>query len=151
MSHEEKIKQSDVAPLRESLLREQRGVCSLCGMFLLAEDAALDHCHTTGRVRAVIHRDCNILLGKVENFVGRYGRAMVVEKRLEGFLAGAWGYMEKDYSSNPLHYRHKTEEDKLLLKYRRLMKRSKKKETKEKYKALIKEITDERSKRQRDD
>lgn len=53
-------------------------------------------------------------------------------------------YMVASYNHNPLHYKHKTEEDKLLSKYRRLLKRSKRNETKEKYRNLIREITDER-------
>ena len=147
MPNEHKIKQSDVAALRKSLLRAQFNRCALCDGLLDASEAALDHDHSTGRVRGVIHRDCNILLGKIENFVGRYGKKMEKDDqyglpRLYWFLKYAYSYRAKDYSRNPLHYRHKTEEDKLLAKYRRLVKRSKKVETKEKYKALIKEITD---------
>ena len=141
---DEKIKQSDVAGLRATMLSSQSYRCALCGHSLDPANAALDHDHKSGRVRAVVHSDCNILLGKIENFIGRYGKRMVTSGRLYGFLRGASEYMGLDWSHNPLHYKHKTDEDKLLLKYRRLQKRSKKPATKAKYKALIKEITDAR-------
>jgi hypothetical protein len=126
------------------MLSEQAYQCHLCGHSLDPSEAALDHDHKSGRVRGVLHSSCNILLGKVENFVGRYGQALKREGRLENALKFMSSYMTDDYSENPLHYRHKTPEDKLLLKYRRLVKRSKKPETKAKYQQLIKEITDAR-------
>ena len=144
---DEKIKQSDVRWIRESMLEhEQDKRCALCGHPCSPDEAALDHCHTTGRIRGVLHTSCNILLGKVENFVGRYGRRLLTYDRLDGALSGMYRYMVKDYSHNRLHYRHKTDEDKLLLKYKRLKRRSKKPETKQKYEDLIKEINHERSK-----
>lgn len=143
----EKIKQSEVAALRVEMLAEQEDKCALCGFHCEAGEAALDHCHNTGRVRGVLHSSCNILLGKVENFVGRYGKRLVKFDRLEGALNSMHEYMIADYTDNPLHFKHKTEEDKLLLKYRRLKRRSKKPETKQKYEDLIKEITDARSER----
>jgi len=139
-----KIKQSDVADIRASMLSEQSYRCALCGDGLDPANAALDHDHKSGRIRAVVHSDCNILLGKIENFIGRYGKRMDTEGRIHGFLRGAAEYMGLDYSHNPLHYKHKTPEDKLLLKYRRLKRRSKKPETKKKYDTLIKEITNAR-------
>jgi hypothetical protein len=129
--NEHKIKQSEVAALRAKMLSDQAYQCHLCGHSLDPSEAALDHDHKSGRVRGVLHSSCNILLGKVENFVGRYGQALKREGRLENALKF-------------MHYRHKTPEDKLLLKYRRLVKRSKKPETKAKYQQLIKEITDAR-------
>lgn len=137
---DEKIKQSDVADLRNAMLSDQAYRCALCGTSLDPAEAALDHCHTSGRVRGVLHTSCNILLGKVENFVGRYGRRLVTEGRLPGALGGMYEYMQDDYTDNPLHYKHKTPTDKLRLKYKRLLRRSKKPETKAKYQQLIKEL-----------
>ncbi len=147
MSQHEKIKQSQVAGIRAEMLSDQAYLCALCGESCDPSESALDHDHATGRIRGVLHSSCNILLGKVENFVGRYGQVLVREGRLKGALAGMVPYMKEDYSHNRLHYKHKTPEDKLLLKYKRLLKRSKKSVTKDKYRQLIKEITDERSKR----
>lgn len=146
MSNEHKIKQSDVAWLRPSMLEHNQDKrCALCGHPCSPEEAALDHDHNTGRIRGVLHSSCNILLGKVENFVGRYGQALVREDRLMSALANMYGYMMRDYSHEPFHYKHMTEKDKLIRKYKRLRKRSKKMSTKLKYTDLIKEITNERS------
>lgn len=140
--NEHKIKRSDVAALRTTLLSNQGGVCGICEHPCDPSDAALDHDHKSGRVRMVVHKDCNILLGKIENFVGRYGKRLVTEGRLEEFLEGCVWYMGTDWSDNPYHWMHKTEEDKLRLKYQRLMRRSKKPETKAKYKKLLQEMDD---------
>jgi len=49
-------------------------------------------------------------------------------------LVEYWG---QDYSENPIHPKHLTDKDKLLRKYKRLLKRSKRESTKEKYRKLI--------------
>lgn len=139
MKSEPKIKQAEVAGLRRQMLRDQGYKCGLCGKLCNNQEAALDHDHRTGRVRGVLHSSCNILLGKVENFTGRYGQALIREGRLKSALIGMPAYMDDDYSRMPLHYRHKTPEDKLLAKYRQLKRRSIKPETKLKYENLIKE------------
>lgn len=36
------------------------------------QDNVLDHCHTTGMVRGVLHRQSNAFLGKIENAWRRY-------------------------------------------------------------------------------
>ena len=51
-------------------------------------------------MRAVLHRGCNALLGKVEN---NYKRLGVSEKELEGFAPNLYNYMKADYSMQPLH------------------------------------------------
>lgn len=140
MTHEHKIKQSDVATLRSAKLSDQNGKCGICGHTVRKRDAALDHCHRSGRVRGVVHKDCNILLGKVENFTSRYGRRMITEGRLADFLDNCSWYMHRDYEHNPLHWKHKTDEDKLRLKYKRLLRRSKRAETKAKYRRLLEEL-----------
>jgi len=44
--------------------KEQKGLCAICGQEEKAErDLAVDHCHTTGRVRALLCTTCNIALG----------------------------------------------------------------------------------------
>lgn len=145
-TNNEKIKRSDVRDIRAEMLSNQSYTCALCKKSCDPSEAALDHDHKSGRVRGVLHSSCNILLGKVENFTARYGQALIRHDRLHDALSNMNGYIKRDYSENKLHYRHKTPEDKLILKYKRLVKRSKKPETRAKYQALIKEITDERQK-----
>lgn len=45
----------------EEMLREQKGLCDLCGKPL--ERGSIDHCHKSGKVRGIIHPNCNTLLG----------------------------------------------------------------------------------------
>jgi hypothetical protein len=48
----------------EALLKEQHGRCKACGAELLPGRAThVDHCHTTGRTRALLCRSCNLSLG----------------------------------------------------------------------------------------
>ena len=62
-----KLKYKEIAELRAQLLREQQGLCALSKLPLDASRAVLDHCHSTGQIRAVLDRGVNSLLGKIEN------------------------------------------------------------------------------------
>jgi hypothetical protein len=44
---------------REFLLKEQSNICPLCEEFISLEDAVLDHDHESGKIRQVLHRQCN--------------------------------------------------------------------------------------------
>jgi len=72
-------------------------------------DAVLDHDHSTGAVRASLHRTCNALLGKVENNYKRYG-----VKNLGAFCAGLAGYLQthRINQTGLLHPTFKTEDEK---------------------------------------
>lgn len=53
----------------ERMESEQGGVCAICGQPERASDGrrlAVDHCHMTGNVRALLCGHCNRLLGKLE-------------------------------------------------------------------------------------
>ncbi len=56
---------------REQMYQTQCGLCGLCGEPLPKEVMTnycdLDHCHTTKRIRALVHRRCNHLIAAVEN------------------------------------------------------------------------------------
>lgn len=56
----------------EAILKEQRGVCAICGKQETAQDRwgpgkrvnfNIDHCHSTGKVRGVLCARCNMALG----------------------------------------------------------------------------------------
>lgn len=47
----------------ERLVREQEGSCALCGEPPTQGNLAVDHCHTSGRVRGLLCRGCNTGLG----------------------------------------------------------------------------------------
>lgn len=134
-----KLKYKDIKELRESLLEEQGGKCYLCGASIPQPQEALDHDHATGYIRAVLHADCNILLGKIENFLKGRGKN-INEKRLKTFLKRVHDYSTGDWSTMPLHPNHRTPKDRKRSLYKRIIKRSKKESTKEKYRKLLKEI-----------
>jgi len=56
--------------------KEHNGVCGLCGLSFKGK-YVIDHCHATGKVRGLLHRQCNIALG----FYEKRGGAM-----FEGYI-----------------------------------------------------------------
>jgi len=44
------------------IVRKQKGLCAICPKPLSTSDH-IDHCHGTGKVRGVLCRSCNLLLG----------------------------------------------------------------------------------------
>ena len=107
-----KIKTTQVKDARKRLLYEQVGLCALCRQPLVDDKAVLDHDHKQGHVRAAIHRDCNIMLGKVENASVRTGMGY---DRMIKFLQGAAEYLihHKENRSGLVHPSHFTAEEKV--------------------------------------
>lgn len=107
-----KLKTTEVKPTRKRLLMEQTGLCAICHEPLSEEKAVLDHDHKGGHVRAVLHRDCNIMLGKVENASVRTGMGY---DRMVKFLQGAAQYIidHKENRSGLIHPTHFTPEEKI--------------------------------------
>jgi hypothetical protein len=137
-----RLKRDEVPEYRTKLLEEQQGICPLCEKRIKLRDQALDHDHSTGHCRATLHSSCNVLLGKIENFISRHGKSLNEDDRLDRFCSNVCSYMAADYSDNTLHWTHRTDTERQILKYKRLQRRSKKPETKAKYKQLIKELRD---------
>ena len=139
-----KLKYTEIQTEREKRFEEQKGICSLCGEAMDRDHSnalvrpVLDHCHHTGRVRAVIHGDCNVLLGKIENFTRFKGKSM--SGRLAQALEGVYSYMSADYSDEPYHPKHRFPHDKEILRLKRILRRSKRPETKAKYRKLIADL-----------
>lgn len=106
-----KLKYSEVAKTRASMLQSQGGTCALCSLPIAKGKDVLDHDHTEGHLRGVLHSGCNSLLGKLENNYKRYG---VPDLRL--FLAGAPQYLTKGsripLDQRVLHPTFKTDEEK---------------------------------------
>lgn len=44
----------------------QENHCALCSLPLFELRSALDHCHATGKVRGILHMNCNLLVGHCE-------------------------------------------------------------------------------------
>ena len=95
------LKSSQVKSFRESLIREQGGVCAICKTEFQPGTAVLDHDHKTGHCRGAIHRACNSVLGKIENG-RRFGKAFDPVKFAEGLVE----YLTMEQTL-PLHHTHK--------------------------------------------
>jgi len=89
-------------PVRAKLTRQQQGKCPLCGL-PLEIDAVLDHDHASGDVRAVLHRWCNSVLGRIENWPRRVGKGVAPL----AFLANALAYLEH-HAAHPSGVKHPT-------------------------------------------
>lgn len=52
----------------QALMNSQQGCCKICSKDFgeIQERAAVDHCHTTGRVRALLCTACNQAIGRLE-------------------------------------------------------------------------------------
>lgn len=105
-----KLKQSQVPQYREETLAKQNHRCMLCTE-VVTDDAVLDHDHHTGHCRGVLHRGCNAMLGHIENNAPRNN---LRGNRLFNMLARVEQYLKADYTAQPLHHTHKTDEQKRI-------------------------------------
>lgn len=103
-----KLKHSEIKPYREQILEEQNHMCGLCGEYVEDSEAVLDHNHSNGLIRKVLHRGCNALLGKIENNMKR-NRVDIM--RLELICSNLASYIGSDWTAL-IHPTHKTEEEK---------------------------------------
>lgn len=48
----------------EQMIKDQNGICPICQKSLGDSNTiGLDHCHETGRVREILHKTCNTMIG----------------------------------------------------------------------------------------
>ena len=106
-----KLKATEVKTIRESMLIQQGNRCALCQLPCPPSQAALDHDHSTGLIRAVLHKSGNSLLGSVERGRVRFGIG-----NLSAFLHGASGYLLTHLTDRTglLHPTHKTPDERRL-------------------------------------
>jgi len=97
-----RLKYTEISQYRAHQLEQQIHNCALCGEAII-DDAVLDHDHKTGRVRKVLHRGCNALLGKIENNLARNKMTL---QRLETWSKRLVEYMSTDHC-NYIHPTHK--------------------------------------------
>ncbi len=99
------LQQKDIDPLRTKILKEQGGVCIICGK--VPKRACLDHAHKkrlklSGQIRGVCCSSCNVMIAKCENNSVRYAIPL---KQLPSILRSIADYLEK-----PLYpYMHPSE------------------------------------------
>lgn len=99
-----RLKYNQIKEHREKTLQAQEGLCGLCKEPLSPEEAVCDHSHATGRIRQVLHRGCNALLGKIENSMSIN---RITDSRLRAIAANLVTYIETS-ETDILHPTHKT-------------------------------------------
>ena len=104
-----RLTQSQIKAERERRLGEQGGKCALCKEPVRPDEAALDHCHKSGRIRSVLHRGCNACLGSIENNMPRHKLTDI--RRLTAFLRAVPAYLWANYDHEPLHHTHRTPDE----------------------------------------
>jgi len=92
----------DVAKARELLYNEQKGKDALTGLPLDYKQSVTDHNHKTQFVRGVLHRQCNAVLGKIENLWVRY-LSYWFEGTLPEFLRKTADYIEREDDQRYIH------------------------------------------------
>lgn len=93
---------ADVKKTRELLLEQQEGFDPITGEEIPKGQAVLDHDHKTQYVRAVLHRQSNAVLGKIENLWTRY-LGWWYSGTLSDFLRGCANYLDKEHPKDYLH------------------------------------------------
>ena len=134
-----KLKPTEVRDYRQKLLKEQGGVCILCGYDIAPGQDTLDHCHEQGHVRAVLHRNCNGIEGRIKSWVARAGKHIDPVDFLEAIIK----HWTKTYQDMPLHPNHLCEKGVEIKTLRKRLKRVKKERTKQKYRDRIKKLQQE--------
>lgn len=105
-----KLRPRDIAALRAQLLSQQQGLCALCLEPCAPAQAVLDHDHSTGHIRGVLHRGCNSFEGQV---VRSLPRNLITPQRLRRILLHWHSYHE---IQRPwLHPQHRDPEQKKAL------------------------------------
>lgn len=100
------LKQSDIAPLRERLLKEQDGKCLLSGKVITeCNGNSLDHQHKfkyqenvidgNGLIRGVLSMEMNLLEGKIWNNMDRFLNPKSVAERIQ-FLKDLIVFYERE-------------------------------------------------------
>lgn len=116
-----KLKASEIAGQRAKLLSNQGGKCALCLQPVAKGEDVLDHCHTTGVIRGVLHRGCNAMLGHIENNAPRHKLTdpLKLAKMLSNVPSYRAAYLPHLSSGLPLHPTWKTEDEKRELRNKR--------------------------------
>lgn len=107
-----RLKSTEVRDYRIRQLGIQDYTCALCHQECDALEAVLDHDHKTGRIRKVLHRGCNSMLGKIEN---NMARSRVDLARLKAIAHTVYDYITHTHSEI-LHPTYKTPEEKKMKK-----------------------------------
>lgn len=109
-----RLSAAGLASWRAKTLATQGGMCALCGESVSAGEAVGDHDHTTGKMRGVLHRGCNAMLGHLEN--NRPRHKLTNTARFAKFLAGVLPYLSRKLPDDtPVYPTYRTADEKRQL------------------------------------
>ena len=61
------VENKHLSEIRKKILEKQENKCILCERTVTKDMVmCVDHCHKTGRIRAVLCLNCNAMAGKIE-------------------------------------------------------------------------------------
>ena len=95
MAKLKRLTRTEIAPVRDRLIVKQGYKCPLCLLTLkvkaniksTAKEAVLDHCHTSGRIRSALCRNCNGREGEILNRAVRCSNKATATEWLRRLLA----------------------------------------------------------------
>ena len=113
-----KFKQSELSSVKKELIKRQKGLCPICHGSLLnckPINVVVDHDHSTGVVRAALHRGCNGLDGKILRFLKTWGKAASTREAIQVLdnLVKFWRLHDSP-QTEWIYYGHKTATEKRL-------------------------------------
>lgn len=71
-----KLKYNITIEQYKNLLLSQDFLCAICGTQMEEKDICIDHCHTTGKVRGLLHRTCNAAIGLLKEDINILANAI---------------------------------------------------------------------------
>lgn len=93
---------TDVQRVRSLLLKKQNGLDAVTGLPLAPSDAVCDHDHKTQFVRGILHRQTNVIIGKIENAWNMY-LSWWYPDTLPVLLRKIADYLETDQNTGYVH------------------------------------------------
>ena len=109
-----KLARSMMRSYAHKLLKEQDGLCPLCGKEIdltIKGEGVIDHDHDTGRIRGLLHRSCNAAEGKISNAAARWGAKSSSYADIIPYLERLVLYL-KAPPKNLIYPMHKTADEK---------------------------------------
>ena len=125
------LKQKDIPKIRKKIYEKQGKKCEILNIEIEPEKQVLDHIHSehkyypeTGYIRGAIHRDINVLLGKIENQWNRTSKDLKEKFELDEVLILIAHYIKKHKNKKEkiIHPREYKEPKIMKSKYNKLKK-----------------------------
>ena len=132
-----RLNRKDVAAYRKKLLEKQGGLCALCGLKVEKGDDTLDHDHETGHCRAVLHRNCNQIEGRIRAWAKRAYCDPI------DFLQRLLDFWQDDYSYYAIHPNHLSDTEKEIRQLKKRMRFLKTERAKQRYRDRIEALKEQ--------